>query len=678
MGLLSPWFLGGLAAAGLPLYLHLLRRHAATPRPFSSLRFFEQRTQSSIRHRRLRYLLLLSLRLALLALLALAFANPFISRATSAADTLALLVVDHAVSMRAGTRLADAKREASSVLASLGGSRRVQVATLGSELHLLTQPSQDAAAGLAAIAGIEPSDSRGSFGELAHAVRLMSEASPAAIELHLFSDMQRAKMPSNFGDAVLPPNATLVLHPVDEGALPNWAVESVAAPGQVWGSPRTGKTARVQAVVAGFGTPAATRRVSLAVNGRTTATVDVQVPPSGRTTVEFPSLDVPYGFSRCEVRIDAADPFAADDVYRFAVERADAPRTLFIHAAADARSPLYFESAIASAAQSAFVVESIPPDRTPAMPLSRYAFIVVSDALLPASLDSDLVAYVRSGGGLLVATGPSVGGRPRVPVLGAAILRRDGGAREAPARERILTVAETDPSHPALEGTGAWSGARFFYAVRVDAEGARVVARLSDQTPLVLDKKIGEGRVLLFASGLENVTNDFPLDPAFVPFVEKSAQYLSGAERRGGSRAVDSFLELRTAKGPEAAAGPGIEVVDPGGRRPLSLGDAATAQSIRLTDAGFYQIRLANGRQDLVAVNPDRRASNFDVIPAEAQALWRGTGREDRAPAGTAAPSAAPRKPFGLWWYVMIGGFALALIESSLASRYLTIQPSES
>src|SRR5215467_9931925 len=109
MGLLSTWFLAGAAAAGLPIYLHLLRRHATTPRPFSSLRFFERRQQSSIRHRRLRYLLLLSLRLALLVLLVLAFANPFVNRtaASVAAEKLTLLVVDDSVSMRAGTRLAD-------------------------------------------------------------------------------------------------------------------------------------------------------------------------------------------------------------------------------------------------------------------------------------------------------------------------------------------------------------------------------------------------------------------------------------------------------------------------------------------------------------------------------------------------------------------------------------------
>ena len=94
MGVLAPWFLAAAVAAGLPVYLHLLRRHTTTPRPFSSLMFFERRTQSSIKHRRLRYLLLLSLRLALLLLLILAFADPYISRpaASMTQDKLLLLV----------------------------------------------------------------------------------------------------------------------------------------------------------------------------------------------------------------------------------------------------------------------------------------------------------------------------------------------------------------------------------------------------------------------------------------------------------------------------------------------------------------------------------------------------------------------------------------------------------
>ena len=93
MGFLAPWFLAGAAAVGLPIYLHLLRRHQTTPQPFSSLMFFEQRTQSSVKHRRLQYLLLFALRLALLLLLALAFANPFINRPARAATGDKLVVM---------------------------------------------------------------------------------------------------------------------------------------------------------------------------------------------------------------------------------------------------------------------------------------------------------------------------------------------------------------------------------------------------------------------------------------------------------------------------------------------------------------------------------------------------------------------------------------------------------
>src|SRR6202041_3290675 len=119
----------------------------------------------------------------------------------------------------------------------------------------------------------------------------------------------------------------------------------------------------------------------------------------------------------------------------------------------------------------------------------------------------------------------------------------------------------------------SWPGVKFFYALNVDPgagpNAARVIVRLGDQTPLLLEKRIGEGRVVLLTTGLDNLTNDFPLHPAFVPFVEQTARYLSGIQQRSGSSVVDSFLELRNAK--EQAVS--VEVIDPAGKRPLTLKD---------------------------------------------------------------------------------------------------------
>jgi len=662
MGFLAPWFLIGVAAAALPIYLHLLRRHSTTPHPFSSLMFFEQRTQSSIRHRRLRYLLLLSFRVAVLVLLALAFANPYIKRTVaSSGERRMLLVIDNSFSMRAGPRLSDAKREAVSVLNSRHPAEGAQIAALGSELHVLTQPIQDSAVLRAAVDSIEPGDARGSFGELARAVRSIEEAAHAPIELHLFSDMQKTDMPASLAEMALPPHVSLILHPVAKDTLPNWAVESVQAPSQVWDP----KKAHVEAVIAGYHTPAASRMASLVVNGKIVDSRKVDVPAGGRATAVFPSLNVPYGWSRCEVRIDSADSLAADDNYLFAVERSDPEPVLFIHESADSRSPLYFGSALASAAEASFTLDSVPVDRASSTVLSKYAFVVLSDVIsLPAPFENDLLRYVRGGGSVLIAAGTSAAHRARIPVLDETVIEAHDYSRNG---ERFATVAETDSSHPSLQSSEGWAGVKFYYAVAVDPSSSRVIARLTDHTPLLLDKKIGEGHSLLFASGLDDLTNDFPVQPVFVPFVRQVARYLSGTEEQKGSRLVDSFLELRTTK-EEAVS---VEVIDPAGHRPLSLKEAASTQSYQLRSAGFYSVRLANGRQDLVGVNADRRESDLEPIPEDTLTLWGGKGGPDSQHQANLGEHQDQERPRSLWWYAMVVVLVAALGESLLAGRYL-------
>jgi hypothetical protein len=239
--------------------------------------------------------------------------------------------------------------------------------------------------------------------------------------------------------------------------------------------------------------------------------------------------------------------------------------------------------------------------------------------------------------------------------------------------DRFLNVGDTDASHPSIDKADHWAGVKFYFATVVDPGDARVAARLTDQTPVLLEKKIGEGTVLVFASGFDNLTNDFPLRSAFVPFVDQTARYLSGTERRSGSRVVDSFLDLRNSK--EQAVS--VEVIDPEGQRPLSLKDATTAQSYQLTEAGFYELQLADGRHDLVGVNADRRESDLSVIPDATLALWKGAPAGVPQQASTSGPAQEPTKPYSLWWYVMLLLLAATIAESMLADQYLGTQQEE-
>jgi hypothetical protein len=670
------------------------------PKPFASLMFFERGIQSSTRHRKLRYLLLFALRMALVALVVLAFANPFIHRTTvGASGRLLVVVVDNSYSMHAGNRFADAKQAAERVLAGKASGQKAQVMALGAELQVLTQPVEDAGTLRSAVESIQQGDSKGNYGELGRGLRALAETVHGPVELHLFSDMQHSQVPTNFADIVLPQNVKLTLHSVAPSGAPgpNWTVENVVAPAQI-SDPKDKRVSRVQAVVSGIGTPAATKTVSLIVNGKTVASKQVDVPANGRVKVELEPLDVPYGFSKCEIRVSGAggpDAFPQDDASVFAVRRRDPEKVAFLHSAGDTRSQLYYGAALAAAAETSFELQPVNVEQSNDLDPTRYAYVVLADTgQLPSIVENALVQYVKKGGSVLIAAGTASAHHGKLPVLGDDIEEGKYYTHDATG---YANVEQVDSTHPVLgeaaanqpasssasggqetgQDAGGWPDMKVYYASRIDADKAkaRVLVRLSDGTPLLMDQQLGEGHVLVFASGLENVTNDLPLQPGFVPFVDRSARYLSGDDRLGGSRMVDSFVQLRTAE--RGAGGAGVEVIDPDGKRPLSLTQAASVQSFQLTKAGFYQLRFANGKDAMVGVNPDRRESDLAVIPEDMQKLWAGSGSEGAPASNTGAALAAKETPYSLWWWVMLFALAVAVAESIVASGYLGTQREE-
>ena len=665
MGFLAPWFLAGLAAVGLPIWLHLLKQHKTTPLPFSSLMFFERRTQSSIKHRRLRYLLLFALRTALVALLALAFARPFVNSATVASaggGKLLVLAIDNSFSMRQGNRLERAKSEAVASVANLRPEDRGMVLAFGSQAHLMGEPSGDLNGLRAEIHAIQPSDDRGSYAELVRVLRSLAQSANMPVEAHLFSDMQKSSMPPGFADIALGPGIRLAMHPVVNQSLGNSTVENVTAPRRLYDP----KKVRIQTTVMASGEATGRRRVALLLNGREVSSKLVDVSANGRATAEFIGLDAPYGMNRGEIRIDSGDAFAADDHYYFSVERSDPRPVLFVHAARDGRDLLYYRMAIESARDAAFTLQAASPDQAANLPLARYAFVVLSDAgEISASLEQALRGYVGAGGSLLVALGPSSAARKRVPVSDEPIRETRYASRDA---ARFETIATLDAAHPATRQAGNWAGVKFYRSARIEPGADRVLAMLADDTPLLVERQIGDGRVLTFASTFDNVANDFPLHAGFVPFVEETAQYLAGMDDRPVNFTVSSYLDLRTGREPSGAA---IEVLDPHGARAMTLSESARAQNIQLTGQGFYEVRRPNHHNELIAVNPDRRESDFDVIPPETLALWQNTGQGSRVT--SAASGEVEQKPLDFWWYVMILVLALAVAESLVGNKHLTV-----
>jgi hypothetical protein len=183
-----------------------------------------------------------------------------------------------------------------------------------------------------------------------------------------------------------------------------------------------------------------------------------------------------------------------------------------------------------------------------------------------------------------------------------------------------------------------------------------------------MEKQVGNGRVIVFASTFDNIANDFPVHAAFVPFIEQTARYLAHLDEGQANFQVGSYIDLRDAH----EQGASVEVIDPKGERALSLEEAAKAQNIQLARAGFYEVRRPNKRDDLVAVNADRRESDLSVVPSDTLTLWENTGSA-RAGGGPAGGGDESSKPVSLWWYVLLAALGLAIAESWLGNRHLGV-----
>ena len=658
-----------MAILGLPVYVHLLRQYRQKPVPFSSLMFFERRTQSSIKHRRLKYLLLFTLRCLFVALLVLAFARPYVHSTTVAranGGRTMMFAIDNSFSMRQGDRFANAKKAALDQINAMHADDRGQVVSFGGPAKLVTDMTQDKQTLRAAVSAIEVGDDTSSYAELSRVFRSTAESVRTDIEAHVFTDVQKSSMPASFSDLKLADGTKLEVHPVATMGVPNWTVENVDAPRRVFDT----KKVRTVATVTGYGTVDAVRKVTLLANGKPLETKQLKVPANGRATVEFLALDAPYGLTRCEIQIDGADAFPDDDHWLFSVERADPKPALLVHAENDTASPLYIRTALESSAEAAFTLESVVANQTANLNVPKYAFVILSDpGPVAQKFDEALNKYVQAGGSVLLTLGKNATPGRHLPV---ADLQMMGLHTIVPDREPLLTVASVDTSYPAFARAQNWGGVEFYQAAKLQLPQAspeiRVAAKFSDGSPMFIDRRIGGGHALIFASVIDNIANNLPVEPVWLPFLDQITHEMGGIGTAQGNYKVGSYVELRTAK----ETGVPVEIVGPNDRRLLSLAESTKARTFQFPSQGFFDIRRANGREELAAVNADRRESDFTLIPAETLQLWKNTGIASGAGSGAASAANQSDSKDELWWWVLALLALMAVAESVLGNRQMT------
>jgi len=598
---LAPAFLAGMAIAAVPIVLHLLKRDPEQRVKFAAVRLLKNAPVERTEKHRLRELLLLAMRVAALALLAMAFARPFFpsGRAAGGGD-VTMIALDTSYSLSAPGRFERARQLALQAVDRVPAGDRVGVVTFSDEATLVARPGVDRELAKSAIA-----EAQAGFGSTRYRAALAAASEQldrGTGRIVVVTDLQEIGWDA--GDrAPVPEGATIEI--ADVGPLPpNLAVIAVRP-----------LSDRVVATIRNTG-PAREARARLTLAGR--APIDATVALGQNQSADAVFAGAP-GTGTAAVSVEDPDGVQPDNV-RYAVIGGTNRMTVGVVTGSGdiAREAFYVQQALAVSSPGAGAAYQVVPlggaalNALPPSGLSSHAAVfLLSTRGLERRGRELLAAYARAGGGVFIAAGADVDGDVVADVLGAATPLRVSTTDAAKPSPRALAPA--DVRHPIFRpfaATAATLGLVTFRNVaRIGGDGCQTLARFTTGEIGLVDCPAGDGRALVLASDLDNRWNDFPLHATFVPFLHEAVRYLSDAAVHAsdylvggtpagvrGSPGIATIADRASPSSPGRSIAVNVDVRESDPAR-LSTGDFQSAVT-RLKDIGATEAKTEAREQE--------------------------------------------------------------------------------
>jgi hypothetical protein len=667
MALLAPLFLAALAALAIPLVLHLSQRARREPVRFPSLAFVRRVPFKTTERRRLRDRLLLLLRLAAIALLVFAFSRPLLEggplgRAGAAAAREVVILLDRSASMSYGDHWDRARDAVRRVAESLGPDDRATLVVFAGTPEVTGPATGDPVQLEAYLASARPEGGATRYGPVLDLARdLIEQSTLPRKTVVLITDFQRAGWDGRV-DRRLPMGTVLDAVTIGEDGSENLAVTGVT----LQRTPEDGGRVTVTARIANLG--AHERRVTarLGTESQALHQAEARIAAGEVALVRFPPIPLPLAPTPAWVRLDG-DRLPVDDEARFVLRPIPRIAVLLVEAPGSGeRENLYLRRALAIGQDPLLI--ATPRTAPTAADVEGADVIVLNDAAFPSGeAGRALTRAIAAGRGLLWALGPRAGAVPQT-------LRAAMGSVSGTPVDRLTSrggaIGIADYGHPIFapyrEARGGDYGAVRVYRYHrlTPPDSGRVLAWMDDGSPILVESRSGEGRVLLWGSDFGNAWNDLPVRGVFLPTVHEAARYLAGRREPPASYEVGQTIGLAELHLPDE---PLVLEAPDGSRTPLG---ANQRDPVPLASAGFYTIRpLAGGTGMPIAANLDPAESDLATVDRAAflQAT-SGVGGAAAPQAGTAALTTAEReRRQRLWWYVALAALAVLIAESAYA-----------
>ncbi len=715
MTFLNPLVLFGLAAAAIPVILHLLNLRKLRTIEFSTLTFLKELQQTKIRRLKIRQILLLVIRTLLVVFLVLAFARPalqgsLVGHIGTHAHSSVVFIFDNSFSMKAADEYGDyfkqAKETAGRLIDLLSEGDEVFLIKLSELPQATVEPAtHDFNALRTIIRESHVSPIRRSIEDAIRlSAKLLAESKNANKEVYIVSDLQRTLFPvdrmqgQSRTPALFDDRVRFFVADIGTKVASNAAIDSVEVMTKIL---EVNKPATVYASVRNFSSSALHNYVvSVFLDGVHAAQGNVQVEPWGSASVNFTLTPKRAGFLKGYVELEN-DALDEDNTRFFTMS---IPKrinvTISSNSKDEARYPLLALGGNNGEGENSLLnVQHVESQKFSFVDLKNVDVLVLMGTKSLSSGTVDRIRdFVQRGGGLILFPGADF----QSSDFNAGLLP----ALSVPPVESVMSFdaqstisfQNVDFDHPLFSTVfeKSWKGAQnnkraiespsiLKVLKRQTGVQGRSIITLSDGHPFLSEHNAGEGKILFYSVAPVPTWSDFQLKGIFAPLMYRSVLYVSSREQSQASSTVgdEAFIRIPgnaaigtgefTLVAPDGGEEYVRPSVSPQGRKMAASSEGRWIQR-KLMLPGIYEVRNGSTPVSVLAANVDARESDGRRISGdELSEFWKRFGVQSSFVRslghGEQLQSAVMQSRFGveLWKYLIGLALLLALLEMFVA-----------
>jgi hypothetical protein len=632
----------GVAAAIVPILIHLLLRQQPKRVPFPAIRLLQNRRRTVVRSLNLRHLILLALRIAALACLGFALARPMLKMGgplsvDAEAPVAAMLIFDTSPSMEyrfeGKSRLKAAQELGTAVLEKLGeGSEIVVIDSATPTTH--TPVDVAGAVGRIDRLVIQPSQ-RPISQSIEVALRSLAKSTMSRCEVYVFSDMaahswsatDAAALKNAYG--MIDGGAAVYVLDVSPKIARNISVSTPKLADQIVPE---GGTLGIDFTIANVG-PELETALEATLDGEVVEQRSVVLKGDNATEFRFELPIRTAGPHSGSIVVRAGDSLPFDDERWFAVESRPAAKVLV--AAPTSIEAEHWVNALDPAilrgkVKPRFAVElTTALDKLPEKDFSKYSAVcLLNVGGVPAPLWEKLRRFAEAGGGVFIALGPKTDAASYNLVAAQTMLPVKLVGETTPPQ--AVTLSLDKATHPILAPFAQLQRNDFGqgYVVRywkTDVNsGATAVLRYTDGAPALIERAVGAGRgkCILFTTAAHfqptGYWSELPLRWSYLLLAEQIVRRLAGVGDAQFNFAVGATPVLEF---PGEGPLPALTVVDPQKEVVKVASDPKAGRSARMPAAkhpGVYHVDTTEAEKlsGVYAANiPDAESSLEQIDP---------------------------------------------------------------